>query len=117
MKKQFVTTTLAGLALAVLASTASAGTIIDKGDLGKYEREGRFVRPLLAPAYTKDVASSPAAAWNDGQVIVDKGTLGKYERRGTRLYRVMHPAPRGESGGVAAPAGSRGHKHGALRGK
>lgn len=87
--KHTLTYTLAGaLVAALLTSTAFAGNIVDKGALGKYERQGRFLRPIMSPpARTTPQDQTPLV--NDGIVIIDKGELGSYERQGRFVRPVV----------------------------
>lgn len=79
-----VSTVLLGL---ILGSTAWAGPIIDKGDLGKYERKGRLVfRILTPPARNTDMSAQPQYR-ADGPVIVDRGPYGVWHREGRILRR------------------------------
>ena len=48
--KHSLTYTIAGaLVAALLTSTAFADTIVNKGALGKYERKGQFLKPIMSP--------------------------------------------------------------------
>jgi hypothetical protein len=84
------TRTLRNAAIALIAgtvlstTTAFAGTVIDKGDLGKYERQGRFVHRIATPAARP---SNGTAVKDAGQVTYDKGELGTYERSGRFVWR------------------------------
>ena len=70
------------LTATLLTSTASAGNTIDKGALGKYERQGRFVKPILTSTARSNSQARTESLVNNGRVIIDKGELGKYERQG-----------------------------------
>ena len=77
------------LAAAIVSTSAFAGTTIDKGDLGKYERQGRFVKPVLSPIATQTTNENDFTHGSKSKVIVDKGERGKYERQGRFLRPVI----------------------------
>jgi len=89
------------LAIALFGSIAEAKPIIDKGDLGKYQRDGKFLRRIL---------SSPSDAGSTGQNAVpsstrgiryDKGELGTWVRDGRRVSKEV----RGVSGHCSSRQG------------
>ena len=79
-------------ALFLVSGTAFAGVTYDKGDLGKYVRESRFVHRVptvaAAPHSSTEVATSPKQS-----NIVDKGVLGKYVRKGRFMFRISTNVP------------------------
>jgi len=116
MYKSLILTTTA-LTIAFVGASAHAGTTVDKGDLGKYERQGRFLKPVLTVAPRNVSADQKAAARDDGRNVVDKGDLGKYERRGQFLRPVLEVGVQGRANaGRVAAASSVTHEHG-LNGK
>ena len=117
MKKSLTLTIAGALAIATLGTTAFAGTIIDKGDLGKYVRQGRFVKPVLTASPRGDANAEMASVQIGTRPIIDKGDLGKYERHGRTLRAVRDIAPANRAvAEVASPAGGVTHDHG-LNGK
>lgn len=113
MKKSLLYTAAGMLAIGMLASAAQADTLIDKGALGKYERQGRFVKPLQTPT-PRSESTVPAA---DTAVLVDKGDLGTYIRHGRFLRPVLHVGLQGwASAEGVVPASSVTHEHG-INGK
>ncbi len=112
MKKSLILTIASALAIATLGSTAFAEGTIDKGQLGRYVRQGRFVKPVLTPS-TRTEAVAPQA---QRSVIVDKGDLGTYERKGRFLKPVLEVGHQGWSADAASPASTVTHEHG-LNGK
>jgi hypothetical protein len=90
MKKSLILTIAGAVAIATLGTTAFAENTIDKGELGKYVRQGRFVKPVLTPSPRTE---APAIHAKD-KAFVDKGDLGKYERQGRLLKPVLTPSPR-----------------------
>lgn len=117
MNKTLILTLAGALVATFAASAAFASPIIDKGDLGKYERKGRFVVPILNPAPRNHSSSRSVLAREEGRVIIDKGELGRYEREGRFVRRIMDTPPRKWSNGSsgAAESGVQ-HEHG-LGGK
>ena len=84
-----LTYTIAGaLVASLLASAAFAGNIVDKGSLGKYERQGRFLKPIMSPP-ARPASQVQTPLVNEGIVIIDKGELGSYERRGRFVRPVV----------------------------
>jgi hypothetical protein len=81
-------TIIGALVAALLSSTAFAGNIVDKGALGKYERQGRFLKPIMkVPARTSSrLQATPA---NEGTVLIEKGELGSYQRHGRFVRPVI----------------------------
>ena len=117
MKKSLILTVAGSLAIAILGSTAYADTSLDKGALGKYERQGRFLKPVLTSAPRVQGVDPQASVRTDGNLIVDKGDLGKYERQGRFLRPVLEVGPQGWAvAESASPAGGVVHEHG-LNGK
>ena len=112
MKKSLILTIAGALAIATLGTTAFAETTIDKGELGKYERQGRFVKPVLTSSPRNESVSSRAQT----SAVIDKGDIGKYERKGQFLKPVLEVGHQGWSADAARPAGSVTHEHG-LNGK
>lgn len=112
MKKSLILTIAGALAIATLGSTAFAENTIDKGELGKYVRQGRFVKPVLTPS-PRTEAVAPRA---QRSTIIDKGDLGKYERKGRFLKPVLEVGPQGWSTNAARPASTVTHVSG-LNGK
>ncbi len=81
--KHFMTYAFAGALVAtLLTASASAGSTVDKGALGKYERQGRFLKPIMAPTPRSGGDARVVLPLSEGRVIIDKGALGKYERKG-----------------------------------
>jgi hypothetical protein len=88
MKGFGILTVAATLMIAMATSSAYAGPVIDKGDLGKYERDGKFLRPILS-APPRSTETSPANAHPSAtRFVIDKGDLGRYERIGKHLRRL-----------------------------
>lgn len=113
-RKHAITT---ALVTALLASNAIAGTTIDKGSLGKYERQGRFVKPIFSPVARGNDRARPAALETQGRVLVDKGERGRYERKGPFLRPIVENVQNNWTGkGRVLPEGSIRHMHG-LNGK
>jgi hypothetical protein len=112
MKKSLILTIAGALAIATLGTTAFAENTIDKGELGKYVRQGRFVKPVLTPSPRTEAV----APRTQSSAILDKGDLGKYERKGRFLKPVLEVGPQGWSADAATPASTVTHKHG-LDGK
>lgn len=116
MYKSLILTATA-LTLVAMSASAHAGTTVDKGELGKYERRGQFLKPVLTAAPRNVAADQKVAARDEAGNIVDKGELGKYERRGQFLKPVLEVGPQDwPNMGRVAPANSVTHKHG-LNGK
>lgn len=88
MNRTMIYTFAGALVAALLTSTAYANPI-DKGSLGQYERQGRFVKPVLTPAARTTVRERAASLTNGGSTVIDKGALGKYERQGRFLRPVI----------------------------
>ena len=82
MKRLLIYAFAVTLVATLLTSTANAGNAVDKGALGKYERQGRFVKPVLTSATRSKSQARAESLVNEGRVIIDKGELGKYERQG-----------------------------------
>jgi hypothetical protein len=112
MKKSLLLTIASALAIATLGSTAFAENTIDKGDLGKYVRQGRFVKPVLTPSPRTEVVAPQAQR----STLIDKGDLGTYERKGRFLKPVLQVGHQGWSAGAAVSASTVAHEHG-LDGK
>ena len=93
MNKTLTLSIATALAMAVFSTTAFAGPIIDKGDLGKYERQGRFVKRIVTPE-PRAAAPQVAAVADDDQADINKGELGKYERHGRFVKRIANVVPR-----------------------
>jgi len=89
MKQSLIYTIAGAFVATLLTATAFADTTIDKGPLGKYERQGRFVKPVMTPAAHTISQVQTAALVNDGRVTIDKGALGTYERKGRFLRPVI----------------------------
>ena len=107
--KHFLTCALfGGLAAALLAPTVAAGNTIDKGRLGKYERQGRFVRPIMTPVPRLNTGVQADCFNEEGRAIIDKGALGKYERKGRFMKPVLTAAPRSSSPNPTASRFSKG---------
>ncbi len=99
MKKSLILTIAGALAIATLGSTVFAENTIDKGELGKYIRQGRFVKPVLTPSPRTEAPTVHRV----GKATVDKGDLGKYERKGPLLKPVLEVGHQGWSNGRVAP--------------
>ncbi len=117
MKQSLIYTIAGAFVATLLTTTAFAGTTIDKGVLGKYERQGRFVKPVMTPSAHTVSQFQTAALVNDGHVMLDKGALGKYERQG-RIVRpvVEFGGNNWTSGAMTRGQGGVKHVHG-LNGK
>ncbi len=76
------------LAIALFGNVAEATTTIDKGDLGTYQRHGRFVHRILSSTAEWGTSASPAANSVDRQVRYEKGDLGTWVRDGRRVMKV-----------------------------
>ena len=117
MKHSLIYTIAGAFVATLLTTTAFAGTTIDKGPLGQYERQGRFVKPVMTPAAHTEVRVQTAALVNDGQVTIDKGALGSYERKGRFLRPVIEFGGNSwTSGAMTENQGGVKHVHG-LNGK
>lgn len=117
MKKSLILTIAGAVAIATLGSTAFAENTIDKGELGKYVRQGRFVKPVLTASPRGDSNSHMASVDIGTRPIIDKGDLGKYERHGRTLRAVREIEPSNRAvAKVTSPAGGVRHEHG-LNGK
>ena len=117
MKKSLILTIAGALAIATLGTTAFAETTIDKGELGKYVRQGRFVKPVLTASPRSDSNAVMASVRIGTRPIIDKGDLGKYERHGRTLRAIREVGPSNWAvAEVASPAGGVKHDHG-LNGK
>jgi hypothetical protein len=112
MKKSLILTIASAIAIATLGSTAFAENTIDKGELGKYVRQGRFVKPLLTPSPRTEAVAPQAQS----TAVIDKGDLGKYERTGRFLKPVLEVGHQGWSVDAVSPASTVTHDHG-LNGK
>ena len=112
MKKSLILSAVGALALASLTSMTYAENTIDKGELGKYVRQGRFVKPVLAPSPRTEAV----APRTQRSAVVDKGDLGKYERTGRFLKPVLEVGHQGWSADAVSPASTVTHDHG-LNGK
>ncbi len=112
MKKSLLLTIASALAIATLGSSAFAENTIDKGELGKYVRQGRFVKPVRTPS-PRTEAVAPRAQRSE---VIDKGDLGTYERTGRFLQPVLEVGHQGWSADTASPASTVTHEHG-LNGK
>ncbi len=98
--KHSLTYTIAGALVAtLLTSTAFANNIVDKGSLGKYERKGQFLKPILSPP-ARTVSGSQSALVHDGNVIIDKGELGIYERHGRFVRPIVEDVQNSWSSGT-----------------
>lgn len=112
MRKHWMLGIVGALAFALLSSTAFAGTIIDKGSLGTYERHGRFVKRIMTPASASDSVAQTVPV-RGAKVNIDKGTLGKYERHGRFVRRQMDvPARNAARGNVLEKKPGIRHEHG-----
>ena len=119
MKQSLIYTIAGAFVATLLTATAFAGTTIDKGPLGKYERQGRFVKPVVTPAAHTVSQVQTAALVNDGHVMIDKGALGTYERKGRFVRPVVEfggnnwtsGAMTGNQGGVKHVHGLNGKEH------
>jgi hypothetical protein len=119
MKKSLILTVAGAVAMVTLGSTAYAENTIDKGELGKYVRQGRFVKPVLtaSPRGDSNTNSHMASVDIGTRPIIDKGDLGKYERHGRTLRAVREVEPTNRTAAEAvSPAGGVKHEHG-LNGK
>lgn len=112
MKKSLLFGAIGAIAIATLGNVAFAETTIDKGDLGKYVRQGRFVKPVLTPSPRTEGSASLASA----DATIDKGELGKYKRAGRFLKPVLEVGPQGWASDEAIAASTVTHDHG-LNGK
>lgn len=112
MKKSLILTIAGAVTIATLGTTAFAENTIDKGELGKYVRQGRFVKPVL----TSSPRTEANSVRDQAKAIVDKGDLGKYERQGRFLKPVLDVGLQGWSKGDVAPTSSVVHKTG-INGK
>ncbi|MBL7649475.1 MAG: hypothetical protein JNK74_25135 [Candidatus Hydrogenedentes bacterium] len=112
MKKSLILTIASALTIATLGSAAYAENTIDKGDLGKYVRQGRFVKPVL----TSSLRTEAVAGQTQRSAVIDKGDLGSYERTGRFLKPVLEVGHQGWSADAAVPVSNVAHKHG-LDGK
>lgn len=73
----------------LLETAAWAGPIIDKGDLGKYERKGRLVFRILTPS-PRNTDISPEPQYRpDGKFVLNRGSAGVWERNGRFLKREL----------------------------
>ena len=81
---------VAALLVGVLFESAAwAAPIIDKGDLGKYERKGRLVFRVLTPP-PRNTDMSPAPQYRpDGKFVLNRGPAGAWERHGRILKRQL----------------------------
>lgn len=120
MKRSLHYTIAGALVATVLSATAFASpTIIDKGSLGSYERQGRFVRPIMTPPARSDAQARVLRAAEEGRVIIDKGALGKYERVGRIVRPILENVKnewpnrgrRFDTGGVEHIHGLNGKEH------
>jgi hypothetical protein len=110
-----IATTL--IASVLTATAAFADNIVDKGPLGKYERQGRFLKPIMNPAPRVESTNHAMVSTNDGSVTIDKGAVAKYERQGRFVRPVVTDVQNSwASGAVAEKSGGVKHVHG-LNGK
>lgn len=86
-------------AATLLGSAADAKPIIDKGALGKYERDGRFLHRVYAGSSR---TMSPATVHADTNaangVRYDKGALGTWMRDGRRVTRIYESDEKATTG-------------------
>lgn len=108
MKKSLLLSAIGAIAITTFGTTTFAENTIDKGDLGKYVREGRFVKPILTPSPRTD-AIAPQA---DKVATVNKGDLGTYERKGRFLKPVLEVGVQGWSSADVSATSSVTHVHG-----
>lgn len=119
MKHSLIYTIAGAFVATLLTASAFAGTIIDKGPLGQYERQGRFVKPVMTPAAHTETRVQTVALVNNGQVMIDKEALGMYERKGRFVRPVVEfggnnwtsGAMTGSQGGVKHVHGLNGKEH------
>ncbi|MBL7649474.1 MAG: hypothetical protein JNK74_25130 [Candidatus Hydrogenedentes bacterium] len=112
MKKSLILTFAGALALATLGTTAFAETTIDKGDLGTYVRQGRFVKPILTTSTRTEAIATP----DESKALINKGDLGTYERKGRFLKPVLNVGLQGWSADTPEATSTVMHEHG-LNGK
>ncbi|MCC6487364.1 MAG: hypothetical protein IT364_07675 [Candidatus Hydrogenedentes bacterium] len=74
-------------AIALFGSIAEAKPIIDKGDLGKYERDGKFLRRILTSPSEVGSPGQSAVTSTAREVRYDKGELGTWVRDGRRVSK------------------------------
>lgn len=112
MKKSLTLTFTCAIALATLGF-AYADDTVDKGDLGKYTREGRFLKPVLTATPQADASSGMAPARIGTHATINKGELGTYVRHGRtlRAVRDIEPARRNTESVATASSGVA-HDHG-----
>ncbi len=97
--KHSLTYTIAGaLVAALLTSTAFADTIVNKGALGKYERKGQFLKPIMSPP-ARTVGGTQTDLVHNGSVVIDKGELGTYERQGRFVRPIVEDVQNSWSSG------------------
>ena len=106
------------LIASVLTATATfADSIVDKGPLGKYERQGRFLKPVMNPAPRVESTNHAKVSTNDGIVTIDKGAVATYERQGRFVRPVVTDIQNPWANGAATESkGGVKHGHG-LNGK
>ena len=109
MKKSLIFAAVGMLAFAMFGTLAHAGSANNDGSPAKYERHGRFLKPIQTPAPRSEAAAAAVST----SVIVDKGDLGKYERHGRVLRPITEIGLQGWSNGDAsAPTSGVTHDHG-----
>lgn len=113
MKKSLILTAAAAITLAGIGFPTYAQNTIEKGQLGSYVREGRFVKPVITASPRGESGTESISVQTGPQADVDKGALGKYERHGRvlRAIRVIEPANRADLS-VAAKSPTVTHDHG-----
>jgi hypothetical protein len=89
------------LAIALFGSIAEAKPIIDKGDLGKYQRDGKFLRQILTSPSDAGSAGQSAVTSTTRGVRYDKGERGSWVRDSRRVTKVYE----GESNGRISQKG------------
>jgi hypothetical protein len=113
MKKITVLGLASAMTVALFASTAFAGPIIDKGDLGKYERRGARLHRIMTPPPRSESTTPSVSTRDESRFIIDKGKLGKYERHGRFLRRITDIGPRNwDQSGTRSEKRGVSHDHG-----
>jgi len=123
--KHFLHYTIAGALFATILNTTAfaSSTTIEKGSMGMYERQGRFVRPIMTPPTRSDASVRVSMSSSEGKVIIDKGALGKYKRFGRFVRPIIEEVSnewpnrgrRVNPGGVVHIHGLNGKEHKNVR--